>query len=152
MACLSNFLGNVLRCRGLVVWFFFFFSLLHTLTLHRILVLHQSTCFLINHFRDILYQNYKTKLPIPSLPPNGHLQAGLRKKRCSILSKLKDNFVLLKERNGWRATLAPNKRLFPRKSEDAMHRASHISGIIPASYLTSPSCPLSAKSFGLPLI
>lgn len=70
-------------------------------------------------------------------PPNGHLQAGLRKKRCSILSKLK-------ERNGWRAALASNKRLIPRKSEDA------ISRIIPVSYLTSPSCPLSAKSIFLP--
>lgn len=77
-------------------------------------------------------------------PPNGHLQADLRKKRCSILSKLK-------ERNAWRAALASNERLIPKKSEDAIHRAMHISRITPVSYLTSPSCPLSAKSISLPL-
>lgn len=53
-----------------VVWLVLlgFFSLLHTLTLPGLLSLHGSTCFLINYFKDILYQNYKTKLPIPSLP------------------------------------------------------------------------------------
>lgn len=72
-------------------------SLLHTLTLPGLLVLNPGTCFLINHFRDISYQNQAThSLP----PPNGHLQAGLRKKRCSILSKLKENFVLVEDTNG----------------------------------------------------
>lgn len=128
-----------------VVWLVLlgFFSLLHTLTLPGLLSLHGSTCFLINYFKDILYQNYKTKLPIPSLPLTAIYRQVSGKKRCSILSKLK-------ERNGWRAALAPNKRLIPRKSADAIHRAMHISRIIPVSYLTSPSCPLSAKSFSLP--
>lgn len=54
--------------RVVCLGFFFFFSLLHTSSLHGLLILHQSTCFLINYFRDTAYQNYKTKLPIPSLP------------------------------------------------------------------------------------
>lgn len=120
-----------------------FFSLLHTLTLPGLLPLHGSTCFLINYFKDILYQNYKTKLPIPSLPLMAIYRQVSGKKKCSILSKLK-------ERNEWRAALASNIRLTPRTSEDAIHRAMHISRIIPVSYLTSPSCPLSAKSISLP--
>lgn len=72
MAPLSNFLEKYSMQR--IVCLF----PLHTLTLHRLLVLHQSTCFLINYFRDASYQNQAARsLP----PPNGHLQAGLRKRK-----------------------------------------------------------------------
>lgn len=144
MAPLSNFLEKYSMQR--IVCLF----PLHTLTLHRLLVLHQSTCFLINYFRDASYQNQAARsLP----PPNGHLQAGLRKRKMQYpLFSWKIFFFLQKreicEEQHWHQI----KDFFPRKSEDDIHRALHVWRTMPVSYLISPSCPLSAKSFGLPLV